>query len=156
MIGVPAPGPARAASPASIEAEVIRLTNIERQKVGAPPLRANPTITAIAEKYAVLMTNFTGAQLAVNNAQASHHLDGSDGAGRLAAGGYAPAGTFAWAENTAWGFPDANSAVQFWVHHPGHRENLLSTKVTEIGVGVAFTAAGETRFCQDFARPPGQ
>ena len=155
LFTVPLPRPARAANPAAVEAEIIRLTNVERRKVGAPPLRANPVITGVAERYAVLMTKFTPEQMLGDNGTAGHHLDGLDVGERLTNAGYGPGpgGGFYSAENIAWNFPTADAVVQFWVHHPGHRENLLDPNVTEIGVGVAFTPQGEIRYDQVFARP---
>jgi len=59
----------------------------------------------------------------------------------------------AWAENIASGFPDAASVVQGWWDSDGHRRNLLSTDVTEIGVAVSYSATGVAYWTQDFGRP---
>jgi uncharacterized protein YkwD len=40
-------------------------------------------------------------------------------------------------ENLAVGYPSADSVVDGWMHSPGHRANVLSSKFDEVGVAVA-------------------
>jgi len=105
--------------------EVVRLTNEKRAEAGLPPVTYNATL----------------AQGAVAKGQ------------DMFAKGYwahvAPDGTQPWAffvnagyhykyagENLARDFSDASSAVNAWMASPSHRENMLSPKYKEIGIGV--------------------
>jgi uncharacterized protein YkwD len=40
-----------------------------------------------------------------------------------------------------------------WMNSPGHRANLLNPNMTEIGLGLAYTAGGYPYWTQDFAAP---
>jgi uncharacterized protein YkwD len=135
------PTPAGTAAPLSVESEIIRLTNVERQKVGAPPLRASAKIAQAAAAYAALMAKLD---------KMDHHLDGKDAGQRLTAAGYQ---WQSWGENIAFNFPNAASVVQAWMSDEGHKQNLLNPNFTEIGVGVAFNAKGQPYYDQVFARP---
>jgi uncharacterized protein YkwD len=126
-----------------IESAIIRLTNVERQKAGLQPLRINPTLVSVAEKYSDLMAS---------RQMMDHHLDGKDGGQRLKEAGYSYSW---WGENIAWNYADANAVVQGWMNSPPHRQNLLSPNVTEIGVGVAYSVKNEPYYCQVFAHPAG-
>jgi len=106
-------------------AEVIRLTNVQREANGLNALSENSTLDAAA--------------LAKGN--------------DMLAKGYwahfAPDGTTPWSfflnfgykysyagENLARDFPDAASAVTAWMNSPSHRENILSSNYRDIGIGV--------------------
>jgi uncharacterized protein YkwD len=134
-------GAASAAAPTPVEAEIIRLTNLERQKAGLPPLRENHTITGVAQAYAALMARMD---------KLGHNLDGHDAGWRLNQAGYR---WTAWGENIAYGYPDAASVVQGWMASPEHRANILNPNFTEIGVGVAKSRSGTPSYDQVFARP---
>jgi uncharacterized protein YkwD len=138
---VPVAVPAGPTGATAIEAEIIRLTNVERQKAGVPPLRQNATIAAIAANYAAMMARLQ---------KMDHHLDGGDAGGRLTHAGYRWSW---WGENIAWNQADANAVVQAWMNSPPHRQNLLNPNFTEIGVGVAFSIRGEPYYSQVFGHP---
>jgi uncharacterized protein YkwD len=53
-------------------------------------------------------------------------------------------------ENIAYGYPSAQAVVEAWMNSPGHRANILSTDITEIGVSVQTNARGVMFFCQNF------
>jgi uncharacterized protein YkwD len=62
------------------------------------------------------------------------------------------------AENVAFfdgvgGIKLANTVVDGWSNSPKHRENMLSERFTEIGVGVARSKSGKVYFCEVFGRP---
>jgi len=67
-----------------------------------------------------------------------HGVDGSLGR-RVNAVGYAWGAA---AENLGAGYPDLESAIAGWRNSAGHRQNLLNTYVTEIGVAAVATPAG--------------
>lgn len=106
-------------------AEVIRLTNVQRQANGLSALNENTTLDAAA--------------LAKGN--------------DMLAKGYwahfAPDGTSPWSfflnfgykykfagENLARDFSDASSAVNAWMNSPSHKENILNPNYRDIGIGV--------------------
>ena len=76
--------------------------------------------------------------------------DGSNPGDRIARAGYRFS---AWGENVAIGYPDAASVMDGWMNSPGHRANILSGNVTEIGIGLAYAADGTPYWTMDLARP---
>jgi uncharacterized protein YkwD len=115
------------------EIAIIQMTNSFRreQKLGA--LSPNGRLAAAARAYAVHLAR-TG--------NLSHSADGRSMDDRVRAQGY----TFCWlAENLSFrrdakGFATsalAGTVMTGWKTSPGHRANLASPNVTEIGVGVA-------------------
>jgi uncharacterized protein YkwD len=66
--------------------------------------------------------------------------DGTAPAERLLRHGFA--GGYA-GEATAWGFPDAREAVEFWINSDAHRSIILNRYATDVGVG--YTEDYETR-----------
>jgi len=105
--------------------EVIRLTNQKRAENGLPPLTENSTLDRAALAKGTDM---------LNKGYWAH---------------VAPDGTQPWAffvsfgynyryagENLARDFTNPSSAVDAWMASPSHRENLLSPKYKEIGIGV--------------------
>ena len=51
------------------------------------------------------------------------------------------------------GYPDAASVMDGWMNSPGHRANILSGNVTEIGVGLAYAADGTPYWTMVLAVP---
>ena len=58
-------------------------------------------------------------------------------------------------ENLAQGYPSTASVMTAWMNSPGHRANLVSTRLTETGVGVATGKDGHRYWVQVFATPQG-
>ena len=56
-------------------------------------------------------------------------------------------------ENIAFNYPDTASVMTAWLNSAGHRANILGADYTEIGVGIAYDAAGMPYYCQDFGHP---
>ena len=69
---------------------------------------------------------------------------------RLAAAGYQWS---AYAENIAMGQSTPAAVMDSWMRSSGHRANILSTSVTEIGIGFARDSAGRPYWVQVFGRP---
>lgn len=105
--------------------EVVRLTNEKRTQAGLSALSLNSTLSQAAQAK--------GADM-LNKGYWAH---------------VAPDGTQPWAfftnfgykyryagENLARDFSSAGSAVEAWMNSASHRENLLSSKYKEIGIGV--------------------
>ena len=108
---------------------VLELTNVERQKVGAPPLLASAELNRAAQSYSDVLAT-TGC---------FEHTCGPvpDMAARIGQSGYQ--GWTAIAENIAWGYPSPEAVVAGWMGSAGHRQNMLNPRYREIGIGLAIT-----------------
>lgn len=126
------PAQAQTVSYRDIMTEILRLSNIERAKYGAPPLTTDPVLDKAATEHSEEM------------AQLNYFSHTSPTAGletpsqRMAQAG---ASLRANAENIAFfeGYPEstlAAKAVDGWMHSEGHRKNLLNPIYTHLGVGV--------------------
>ena len=135
----PAPAPAPAAS--TIQ-QVVDLTNVERAKAGLPALSIDQRLTNAAQAHS--------ADQAARDYMSHTGSDGSNAGTRIGRQGYA---WRAWAENVAMGYPDGASVTTGWMNSAGHRANILSASVTQIGVGLAYAADGSPYWTQVFAAP---
>lgn len=99
--------------------EVLRLTNVERAKVGAQPLKASKDLTASALIRAMELpqkfshTRPNGYNFASAFVTGKGHVVG---------------------ENLAGGQKTPQEVVQAWMDSPGHRKNMLSKNFSELGV----------------------
>lgn len=105
-------------------AEVLRLVNVERAKVGAKALQGYAPLERVANVRAVeLQTKFSHTR--------------PDGSGCETAIDF-PCGY--WGENIAWGQSGYRTPAQVmkaWMKSPGHRENILDKRFTHLGVGIS-------------------
>jgi uncharacterized protein YkwD len=138
----PPDNPPRAgiATHSAAEQQVVDLVNQERRKMGLPPLRVSARLAQAARQHSQNMARQnTGA----------HELDGVGPGERIRETGYR---ALQWGENIAWGARTAEQAMSGWMNSPGHRRNILSAEVSEIGVGLA-EANGVPYWTQVFGRP---
>lgn len=49
------------------------------------------------------------------------------------------------AENTGRGFASGARAVEWWMHSPKHKDNILLRKAREVGVGIAISPAPDNK-----------
>ena len=56
-------------------------------------------------------------------------------------------------ENIAWGQKDVEAVMRTWLNSPGHKANMLSTKFSSIGCGVAESDRGIMYWCACFGVP---
>ena len=129
-------------TPSTDEAEVVRLTNIERAKAGCGPLHIDNRLVAAARAHSADMT--------AKNFFSHTGSNGSDFVAREQAAGYPR--TNASAENIAFGYGTAAEVVDGWMHSEGHRRNILDCTSTAVGVGLSRTASGTPYWTQDFGR----
>lgn len=125
--------------------EVITLTNQKRAEAGLQPLKQNPSLDqgAIAKGQNMLAVGYW-AHVAPDGTQPWKYF-GDVGYKYRFAG-----------ENLARDFSSASSAVEAWMASPTHRDNLLSDKYTEIGIGVVegdLNGVDTTIVVQFFGRP---
>jgi len=135
------PSPAIAAWPH----EMVRIINEVRAQHGLEPLAYNETLAQAAQAH---------ADDCFQRGWCSHTgSDGSDVKTRILRAGYIPTG---WAECWAWN-QSPQAAVDMWMDEvppdDPHRSTLLSTWLTEIGVGVVQAPSWGYYFIADFGRP---
>ncbi|MEU2422579.1 CAP domain-containing protein [Streptomyces sp. NPDC007851] len=135
--------PVRTAAPitvsqaAAAEAEVLKLVNEERAKVGCSALSANSSLTKLAESFS--------EDMAARNFFDHTDPDGKTPWDRAAAAGISNLG----GENIARGQADAQAVMDAWMNSEGHRANILNCDFKTLGVGVHFGEGGPW-WTQDF------
>ncbi|OYP20088.1 hypothetical protein CFC35_12115 [Streptomyces sp. FBKL.4005] len=137
--GAPAPAssPVTVSREAVAEAEVLKLVNEERAKVGCSPLAANSSLTKLAESFS--------DDMAARGFFGHTDPDGRSPWDRAAAAGITSLG----GENIARGQADAAAVMESWMNSPGHRANILNCDFKTLGVGVHFGPGGPW-WTQDF------
>jgi uncharacterized protein YkwD len=109
------------------ESEVLALINQERARKGCGPLTMNTQLSKAAARHAEAMaredffshTGANGSTLRSRTRSAGYH-------GRSLA------------ENIAAGYATPAQTVEKWMASPGHRENILTCKYTETGIGLYY------------------
>ena len=125
------------------EQELVDLTNKERAKQELPALKVNPLLTKAARLHSANMAK---------QEKMEHRLDGKDPPQRAEAAGYRLGYV---GENIAAGEKwTLGGLMRSWMGSKPHRENILSKRYTEIGVGMADTARGERYYTLVFGQPP--
>ncbi|MEM7179544.1 MAG: CAP domain-containing protein [Spirochaetota bacterium] len=113
-----------------MEKEVLRLTNIERRKVGAPPLKWDNNLARAARYHA--------ADMATENYFSHDSQDRSGGRLKKSCATFKRIRAFsnkAGAENIAAGSSTAKAVINQWMNSSGHRKNMLSKSYKTLGVG---------------------
>ncbi|MCA9366666.1 hypothetical protein KC887_00170 [Candidatus Kaiserbacteria bacterium] len=109
-----------------LPAVVVDLTNDERATLDEAPLRRSAVLDAAAQMKA--------NDMAKNEYFAHYSPDGISPWYWFKQAGY----TYAHAgENLAIHFTDSSEVVEAWMNSPTHRENIVNSLYTEIGVGTA-------------------
>ena len=115
------------------ESSLISLINDERTSRGLGTLSVHSSLTAAARAHSL--------DMACNNFFSHTGSDGSSPFSRMIAAGY----TYSLAsENIYAGSGSNNSAsaaFNAWMNSEGHRNNMLDSRMTHIGVGYAYAAA---------------
>ena len=104
--------------------EVLRLTNAERSKTGAPALSGNSRLNTAAKRHSDDMSRM---------GRLTH--TGSDGS---SVGQRATRQGYSWsaiAENVARGYSSASAVVRGWMNSDGHRRNILNSRYRHMGFG---------------------
>ncbi|WP_217162231.1 CAP domain-containing protein [Streptomyces sp. AC512_CC834] len=129
--------PAAVSEEAVAQAQVLKLVNAERAKVGCSPVAANSALRELAEDFSEAMGT-------------EGFFDHTDPGGatpwdRAAAAGISGLG----GENIARGQADAQAVMDAWMDSPDHRANILNCDFQTLGVGVHFGSGGPW-WTQDF------
>jgi uncharacterized protein YkwD len=128
----------------ALEQSIVDLVNQTRQQNGLAPLQVNPLLVEMAHIQSTDMAELE---------QLSHDLPGAALPSLQSRAQYVGYSFAYLGENVAFNYPDANSVMTAWMNSSGHRENILNSSYTEIGVGVAYDSQGEPYFTQDFGAP---
>jgi uncharacterized protein YkwD len=124
------------------EQRILDLTNEARAKEKLPPLKVNATLLKVARAHSANMAK---------QQKMEHVLDDKNPAQRVEKAGYDYGSV---GENIAWGDKGASVDTIFkgWMDSKVHRENILSPKFDEIGLGTATDDKGEIYYTQDFGK----
>ncbi len=125
---------------------MLRLTNLERAKVGCAALRSSPVLAKVSRAHSQDMAEKGYFD---HNAQ-----DGTTPFVRMTRAGYRY--TVA-AENIAAGQQTPAAVMAAWMASAGHRQNILDCRLTELGVGLYRSPSSpySAYWTQDFGTPPG-
>jgi len=110
--------------------EVLALVNVERAKVPVPALQWDEPAAAVAFGHSVDMDQ--------RSFFSHNNPSGQDPGARMAAAGMTGFG--AWGENIARGQRTPASVMSDWMGSQGHRENILRSYFTHLGIGVHSTS----------------
>jgi stress response protein SCP2 len=134
--------PAAPTSDGGLLHEVVTATNAERARFGLAALTPEPRLAAAAQAH--------GQDMVARRFFSHDSPDGRSVADRVLAVGYAYRVV---AENIAAGQQTAAEVVDGWMNSPGHRANILSRDVAQIGVGFAVGGEYGTMWVQVFGTP---
>lgn len=125
----------------------VELVNQARLDEGLPPYAWSDRLAASAQRHA--------DDLAAHGLASHIGSDGSTAAQRIAAADY-----LAWDRGTVvgenfWvGTGDWEDAFEWFMRDPPHRDNILSARFREMGVGFARDDAGQNYYVLDFGARP--
>ncbi|HSA48659.1 MAG TPA: CAP domain-containing protein [Yinghuangia sp.] len=136
------PNPSHTSDLTRLRTEVIALTNAERARHGLGPLTAEPRLTQAAQAHS--------ADMAARDYFDHSSPDGRQPADRVRAAGYDYSRV---AENIAAGQTTPAEVVEGWMNSPGHRANILTPELTQIGIGLAHGGTYTTYWTQVFGTP---
>lgn len=122
--------------------EVLRLVNIERDKVGAAHLVLDGALCDAANMRAIEM-DYSG--------NFSHTRP--DGRDCFTVFSFCKISFYTCGENIAAGYPTPAAVVDGWMNSTGHKANILNTAFTKMGLGYSTGGCGEYRhyWAQEFA-----
>ncbi len=115
------------------ERQVLDGVNAERARAGAPPLRLDPALSVVAQRWADVVGR--RGELA-HNPRLAEEVRGASRWGEVVAS----AGTGA---PDVRGQLDGAMAVRTWMQSPPHRAVLLDRGFTDVGVGLVHTRSRE-------------
>jgi uncharacterized protein YkwD len=124
------------------EQKLLDLTNAERKEAKLAPVVPNPLLFKVARAHSANMAR---------QEKCDHYLDGKKPRERVTESGYKWRFT---GENLAYGDVDLEDVMKGWMASPKHRDNIVKSEYTEIGLGLARGENGITYYTQVFATPP--
>lgn len=132
----------------AIEAEVLRLTNVERLRAGLPPVAFEARLAEAARRHSEEMA---AEGYFSHDSPTPGYTSLTDRIGKAGITRFERA-----SENIAMGTFEpreaASKLVEMWMNSEGHRKNILDPEVRLLGVGTATNDKGELYATQDFSR----
>lgn len=122
----------------SVESEVLRLVNVERQKNGLSPLKMSNELSNVARKKSQDMADKNYFSHTSPTYGSPFDMMKQFGIKYTSAG-----------ENIAKGYASAEDVMKGWMNSEGHRANILSSKFGTLGVGYV-NKGGTTYWTQMF------
>ena len=128
---------------AGYASQIESLINAERQKNGLPALTINALLTNAALGHS--------ADMACNSMLSHSGSDGSYVNTRIVAAGYSPS----YSEEIIYAGGGPQTAFNWWMNDKLHRDAILNTKSSEMGIGYAYLDSSTYGgyFTVDFASP---
>jgi len=117
--------------------EVLRLTNLERERANLHRFGANPQLTRVAEVRAIEIIEYF-----------SHTRP--DGRDCFTAFTENHVAFYTAGENLAVGQTTPDEVIRGWMNSPGHRENILNEAFGQLGVAVIMDGNGRLHWTQTF------
>jgi uncharacterized protein YkwD len=123
--------------------EIANLINNARAQNGLAPLTVNPQLAAAAQGHSI--------DMACHGLISHSGSDGSSVHERIAAAGYSAS----LASEIIYGSGYPQTAFDWWMSDPTHRNEILNPSVTDMGVGYAFVAGTSHQgyYTVNFASP---
>lgn len=118
----------------AMQQELLSHLNAERKARGLPALVLSGKLDKAAQGHA--------CDNAKRKSISHTSSDGGTLKTRLRRAGYAFRTA---AENTGRGFASGARAVEWWMHSPKHKDNILLRKAREVGVGIAVSPAPDNK-----------
>lgn len=149
-VPAPQPGDTKSVSVNSFEQKIIDATNAFRAQNGLGALKPTVQLLVVAQNHA---RNMARQDRFGDSDHNGHVLDGRSFEDRIAVSGYPFARA---AENVGYQLNKGDAAgamMDGWKHSSGHRRNMLTPEITEIGVGAAQGKSGRWYFVQVFGLP---
>lgn len=133
----PPPAPVRNPTTEERRGEVLELVNVERAKAGLPPVNRSIALERSAQAYADQMDHdgFFG-HVDPKGKTLKDRIDAVEFYSRDFSADCQCIKGYALAENLARGQRTAEEAMQAWMDSPSHRDAILGSDFTDIGVGV--------------------
>ncbi|RKD73220.1 putative YkwD family protein [Sinobaca qinghaiensis] len=135
----PAPDSEVSESEAAFEQEVVRLTNVEREKAGLQPLQSYGDLAEVADAKSEDLRDAGYFAHESPNYGSPFDMMTSFGISYSAAG-----------ENIAAGQDTPEAVVNAWMNSEGHRENIMNENFTHIAIGYAEGGEYGTYWTQMF------
>jgi len=117
------------------DAQLLQLTNAERDKRGIAPLEYSTLLGKIAQRHAADMAN---------HKTLTH--TGSDGSTPSERFGTAQCAYLRRGENIAAGYASPQRILQNWMASEGHRSNILDARFNQVGFGFAHQPDSDMRY----------
>ena len=137
-------GPSLKVDVSSWAGKIADLTNQQRVAAGLGKLTINTKLTQIAQ---IAVNQMAQTKVVTHDMSGTQYPSMQN---RADAVGY----TFYWlGENLVFGVPDPASVVQAWMLSPAHRDNMLFSSFTEMGIAAFSNDYGQVYVALEFGQP---